>query len=716
METNPKNSDSQIINYVSDDSGIAKSQVQKTISLFEEGATIPFIARYRKEVTGGLDETQLRTIQTQHRYYQQLNDRKKTILSTIQGQGKLTDSLEHSINTCRDKQALEDLYLPYKVKRKTKADIAIENGYLPLAELIIAQCDTRSKSVILQGYSNEALNGAQHIISQRMSETAQYRQWLRQVMSKTGVLRTKLTAKAKEKKTKFDMYADFSEPLHRAASHRILAIRRGETEKLVTWKITIDDERALTYLRDKMIRNKSFSMIESLNDAIEDAYKRLFMHSLQTECFNSKCSEAETDSITVFSKNLRNLLMSGPAGAKSIMGIDPGFRTGCKVAIIDQTGYYKESATIYPTPPQQKRESAETIVVDLLKRYEVRFIAIGNGTGSKETMQFIKQVLKTHELDIVPVVVNEAGASVYSASEVAIEEYPDLDVTIRGAISIAHRLQDPLSELVKIDPKSIGVGQYQHDVNQTHLKEALTFTTESAVNAVGADLNTASAALLSYVAGIGPTLSKNIIKYRNENGPFSDRKTLLKVTKLGPKAFQQCAGFLRIKSGKISLDNSAIHPESYTLVKKMASTLATSLSELIGHDQKIDQLTLSDYVTDAIGLPTLRDIVFELKKPGLDPRAEFSYAAFDTSMDDISDLTIGMTLAGTVTNVTNFGAFVDIGVHQDGLVHISKLSNTFVKNPHDIVSVGDSVKVSILEVDLELKRIQLARVIGPHNV
>ena len=708
MEINLKNNDPQIIRYVSEDSTIAKPQVQKTISLFEEGATLPFIARYRKEVTGGLDETQLRTIQTKYQYYQQLNDRKKTILSTIKDQGKLTDSLEFSITACRDKQTLEDLYLPYKVKRKTKADIAIENGFLPLADLIVAQRDIRSKEAILQPYPNEALTGAQHIIAQRVSDTAQYRQWLRQLMAETGVLNSKLTSKAKGQKTKFDMYADFSEPLHRAASHRILAIRRGETEKLVTWKITIDDARALTYLRDKMIKNKSFSMIEFLNDAIDDAYKRIMMPSLQTECFNAKCSEAETESISVFSKNLRNLLMSGPVGAKAIMGIDPGFRTGCKLAVIDPTGHYKQSATIYPTQAQQQCESAEKTVIALLNQYDVAFIAIGNGTASKETMQFIKHILKTNKLDVTPVIVNEAGASVYSASEVAIEEYPDLDVTIRGAISIAHRLQDPLSELVKIDPKSIGVGQYQHDVNQTQLKEALTFTTESAVNTVGADLNTASAALLSYVAGIGPTLSKNIIQYRNENGPFSDRKTLLKVPKLGPKAFQQCAGFLRIKSAKTPLDNSAIHPESYALVKNMARALATPLSELIGNNQKIDQLTLSNYVTDAIGLPTLRDIVSELKKPGLDPRSEFSYAAFDESIDDISDLTIGMTLAGTVTNVTNFGAFVDIGVHQDGLVHISKLSNMFVKNPHDIVSVGDSINVSVLEVDLDRKRIQLA--------
>ncbi|MDA1353973.1 MAG: Tex family protein [bacterium] len=702
---------SQLIQFVSEDCGIAISQVQKTIGLFEDGATLPFVARYRKEVTGGLDETQLRSIQTYFQYYQQLDDRKKTILSTIEDQGKLTEGLTTTILNCRDKQTLEDLYLPYKVKRKTKADVAIEKGFLPLAELIWAQRDARSKSDMLQGYSSAALEGAGHILAQRISDTASYRQALRHMMVKTGVLRTKLTAKAKEQKTKFDMYADFSELLQRSASHRVLAIRRGETEKYVTWKIGIDDERALATLGNQIIKNKSFALLDCLQDAIEDAYKRLFLPSLQTECFNGKCEDAETDSIEVFSKNLHNLLMSGPAGAKVIMGIDPGFRTGCKLAVVDDTGRFKESATIYPTPPQEKRELAEKTIVTLLNRYNVDFIAIGNGTASKETMQFIKQVVNAHGHVAVPVIVNEAGASVYSASELAIAEYPDLDVTIRGAISIAHRLQDPLSELVKIDPKSIGVGQYQHDVNQAQLKEALTFTIESAVNTVGADLNTASAALLRYVAGIGPALSKNIVSYRNENGPFKDRKALLKVPKLGAKAFQQCAGFLRVKGGETPLDNSAIHPEAYGIVQQMASALGRSVSDLIGDEQLIDQLNLSDYVTDIIGLPTLRDIAMELKKPGLDPRSEFSYAAFDESIDDVSDLTIGMTLEGTVTNVTNFGAFVDIGVHQDGLIHISKLSDTFVKNPHDIVSVGDAVKVSVLQVDLDLKRIQLARIV-----
>ena len=700
----------QAIQTLSQTCNISQSQAKHALELFDEGATLPFIARYRKEATGGLDETQLRTLQTHYTHYTQLEDRKSTILSAIKEQGKLTPDLEKSIQDCREKQLLEDIYLPYKVKRKTKADVAIEKGFLPLAELLLKQRDNRSKKDILQPYPTEALEGALHIVTQRIAVNPNYRQWLRQLMVKTGVITTKLSSKNTEEKSKFDMYTDFSEPLHRSASHRILAIRRGSDEKQLSWKIVVDTDRAITYLKNQLIKNASFSLIDSVNEAIEEAYKKYLLPSLQTDCFNAKCEEAETESISVFSKNLHSLLMGAPLGSKVVMGIDPGFRTGCKVAIVDETGRYTQSTTIYPTIPNQKKQEAEPTIVKLLNTHKVAFIGIGNGTASKETMQFIKALLKKNELEAIPVIVNEAGASVYSASEIAIEEYPQLDVSIRGAISIAHRLQDPLSELVKIDPKSIGVGQYQHDVNQTQLKEALGFTTESAVNTVGVDLNTASSALLSYVSGIGPKLAKNISAYRNENGPFISRKALLKVPKLGPKVFQQCAGFLRIKSAKQPLDNSAIHPEAYTIVTQMAADLNTPLSDLIGNSEKVDQLKLHNYVTDSIGLPTLRDISAELKKPGLDPRAEFTYASFDDAVDDISDLSIGMALEGYVTNVTNFGAFVDIGVHQDGLVHISKLSNTFVKNPHDIVSAGDLIKVTVIELDLARKRIQLSAV------
>jgi len=699
----------QLLDYVSNKANVSTSQVRKTIALFDEGATLPFIARYRKEVTGGLDETQLRAIQTNHIYYQQLDARKTTILDTITEQGKLTNNLKQQILGCLDKQSLEDLYLPYKTKRKTKADIAIEKGFLPLAELILKQEDQRSKAELLRAYCEDALIGAQHIIAQRISDTPAYRQWLRDFVAKTGVLTTKLTPKAVGQDTKFDMYANFSEPLRGAASHRLLAIRRGENEKLVSWKIKVDDDRAITHLKRKLLSNPSFALNDTLNDAILDAYKRLLMPSIQTDCFNSKCSDAEIDSIAVFSKNFENLLLTAPAGATYVMGIDPGFRTGCKIAIVDQTGSYKESTAIYLIGSKDTLKTAEKTVISLLDQYPIDFIAIGNGTASKETMRFIKETLKAHNSTVVPVIVNEAGASVYSASELAIQEYPDLDVSIRGAISIAHRFQDPLAELVKIDPKAIGVGQYQHDVNQTQLKEALGFTTESAVNAVGVDLNTASASLLSYVAGIGITLAKNITSYRDLHGAFSTRKALLKVPKLGPKAFQQCAGFLRIKSAKHPLDNSAIHPESYALVEKMANAVSTPLCELIGNEQQLERLTLSDFISDTVGLPTLQDILSELRKPGLDPRAEFSYATFDDKIDKVSDLKIGMSLEGVVTNVTNFGAFVDIGVHQDGLIHISKLSDTFVKNPHDIISVGQTVKVSVIEIDTTRNRIQLQR-------
>ena len=698
--------------YISDESQVSKTQIYKTLTLFKEGATLAFIARYRKEVTGGLDERQLRTIQSRYLYYQALEERKETVLKAIKEQAKLTESLAAKIHQCRDKNELEDLYLPYKSKRKTKADKAIEEGFLPLAELIVAQRDSRSKAAILEGYPDTALEGAMCIIAQQISDTLEYRQWLRQKILKTGVLSTKLTKKEAEDQTKYAMYAAFSEPLNRAASHRLLAIRRGEKEKSLRWKVTIDEEIALSYLFRKVMINPSFSLKDALQDAIREAYKKTLFPSLQTECFNIKCAQAETESIAVFSKNLDALLMTAPAGKKVIMGIDPGFRTGCKVAIVDETGCYQESFTIFPTPPVEKTKEAESRILECVKRYPIEFIAIGNGTASKETMRFIKAVIKKHELGLVPVVVNESGASVYSASEIAIEEYPHLDVSIRGAISIAHRLQDPLSELVKIEPKSIGVGQYQHDVNQTQLHEALRLTTELAVNTVGVDLNTASASLLSYVSGIGEALAKAIVSYRDQNGPFTSRQALLKVPKLGPKAFEQSAGFLRIKMAKEVLDNSAIHPEAYDVVRQMARDVSLPIAELIANDDTITRLDLSQYVTETIGLPTLRDIVEELKKPGLDPRDEFTYAEFDEAIDDISDLRVGMSLEGTVTNVTNFGAFVDIGVHQDGLIHISKLSHSFVKNPHELISVGDALKVTVLEIDIKRKRIQLSA-IGP---
>ncbi|MFT5170237.1 MAG: hypothetical protein ACI9BD_000003 [Candidatus Marinamargulisbacteria bacterium] len=706
----------KLLNYLVEDCGISQSPVRAALSLFGEGATIPFVARYRKEKTGGLDETQLRQIQTRSDYYETLFSRQQAILKSIEEQGQLTDSLRTQIDMSRDKQALEDIYLPYKKRRKTKADIAAENGLAPLAQIILAQKATGSKADIVAPFFRSdgpvetaalALEGAVHIIAQSISDSSQHRQWIRHQMANSGFLASRITTKFKKEKTKFDMYADFSEKLKSAASHRVLAIRRGEKEKVLNWKIIIDDEKVLSYLTDKVVRNPRFCLVEILQAAIRDAYDRLLKPSLQTACFGQKVEESEQAS-----KNLENLLLAAPTGAKVIMGIDPGFRTGCKIAIVNQMGQYQATVTIFPVPPHQKMAEAEVKVLQLIKQYGVELIAVGNGTGSKETMQFIKGLVKSHSLDVTPVVVNESGASVYSASELAVQEYPTLDVTVRGAISIAHRLQDPLAELVKIDPKAIGVGQYQHDVNQTDLKEALTFTTGLAVNSVGVDLNTASASLLTYVSGIGPTIAQNIVSYREKNGPFKDRKALLKVPKLGPKAYEQCTGFLRIKGAKNPLDDSAIHPESYRAVQQMAASMGCSVDTLIGNGDQINQLKLGDFVTEAMGLTTLQDIVKELLKPGLDPRAEFSYATFDDAVDDIGDLKEGMALEGVVTNVTNFGAFVDIGVHQDGLIHISKLSHTFVKNPHDVIAVGDRVQVKVVGVDLDLKRIQLARVLA----
>ncbi|MBT5988818.1 RNA-binding transcriptional accessory protein [bacterium] len=680
-----------IINHIANETGIAEKQIRATVGLFLEGATIPFVARYRKEKTGGLDEVQIKTIQERYNYYEELGARKETILKTIEEQEKLTPELKNRIEKCFDKQTLEDIYLPYKPKRKTKADIAIEKGYKPLADFIWAQNGTTNLEA-----GPDAIKGAQDIMAQQVSDTAEYRQYIRRYVFCKANIVCKVTKDWFDKKSKFEMYYNFSENLAKAASHRVLAIRRGTKEKVISWKLVVKDEELINYLESKVVKNPSFVFAQELKEAIADAYKRLIFPSIQTECFTTKVLEAETESIKVFSTNLKNLLLFSPVGQKEILGLDPGFRTGCKVAAIDDLGNYQGKATIFPTEPFNKIKEATEIVLKLIKDYKVKLVAIGNGTASKETMQFIKKMFKDHKLDVIPVIVNEAGASVYSASEIAQKEFPNLDLTVRGAISIARRLQDPLAELVKIDPKAIGVGQYQHDVNQVNLKESLDFTTEFCVNFVGVDLNTASSSLLSYVSGIGPVLAENIVQYRNQNGAFKNRKTLKKVTKLGPKAFEQCAGFLRVKNGDNPLDNTGIHPESYNIAKKIVGQLET--------------VNLNEYVTEEVGLPTLKDIKKELEKPGLDPREEFSYAKFDDNIDDIKDLKKGMVLEGVVTNVTNFGAFTDIGVHQDGLIHISQLSDTFVKNPADIVSAGQCVKVEVIGLDLDLKRIQLKRI------
>ncbi|MCK4810626.1 MAG: RNA-binding transcriptional accessory protein [Candidatus Omnitrophica bacterium] len=708
-----------MIKNIVSDLGIAKPLIENTTSLLNDGATIPFISRYRKEKTGGLDETQVRNISEKLQYYIELEKRKDTILKAIKEQGKLTDELYGQIAQCREKQKLEDLYLPYKPKKRTKATLAREKGLEPLANIILLQQVTQgSKQEIVKQYFfpakgvatyDEAMAGALDIVAEKISDNAEVRDVLRKYVPSRGLFVSKVQKKWVKKKSKYESYYDFSEPITRSLSHRILAVRRGTKEKVLSWRIVAEQERAIQLIESEIVKNRRTLFIEELLDALKDSYKRLLFPSIENEVFLVKLEEAEKEAINVFSKNLRNLLLFPPAGHKIIIGVDPGFRTGCKIVVIDRNGSFKEYQQIFPHPPGNKKEKAEKILKRLICKYKAELIAIGNGTASRETSIFVNEVIKKHNLDIRSLIVSEAGASVYSASETAKEEFPDLDVTVRGAISIGRRLQDPLSELVKIDPKSIGVGQYQHDVNQVELKKALSFVVESCVNYVGVDLNTASVELLSYVSGIGKVAAKNIVRYFSEQGSFKDKRELLKVPRLGDKVFQQCAGFLRILGSNNPLDNSAIHPESYHIVEKMARDCGVEAQELIGNEILVTKINASRYVTGEIGLLTLNDILEELKKPGLDPRKEFTGIQFSSEINDIKDLRVDMVLEGIVTNVTNFGAFVDIGVHQDGLIHISRLSDKFVKSPHDIVSVGDTVKVKIISLDKELKRIGLER-------
>lgn len=708
-----------IIKNIVSDLGIAKPLIENTTSLLNDGATIPFISRYRKEKTGGLDETQVRNISEKLQYYIELEKRKDTILKAIKEQGKLTDELYGQIAQCREKQKLEDLYLPYKPKKRTKAALAREKGLEPLADIIFLQQVTQgSKQEIVKQYFfpakgvatyDEAMAGALDIVAEKISDNAEVRDVLRKYVPSRGLFVSKVQKKWVKKKSKYESYYDFSEPITRSLSHRILAVRRGTKEKVLSWRIVAEQERAIQLIELEIVKNRRTLFIEELLDALKDSYKRLLFPSIENEVFLVKLEEAEKEAINVFSKNLRNLLLFPPAGHKIIIGVDPGFRTGCKIVVIDRNGSFKEYQQIFPHPPGNKKEKAEKILKRLICKYKAELIAIGNGTASRETSIFVNKVIKKHNLDIRSLIVSEAGASVYSASETAKAEFPDLDVTVRGAISIGRRLQDPLSELVKIDPKSIGVGQYQHDVNQVELKKALSFVVESCVNYVGVDLNTASVELLSYVSGIGKVAAKNIVRYFSEQGSFKDKRELLKVPRLGDKVFQQCAGFLRILGSNNPLDNSAIHPESYHIVEKMARDCGVEAQELIGNEILVTKINASRYVTGEIGLLTLNDILEELKKPGLDPRKEFTGIQFSSEINDIKDLRVDMVLEGIVTNVTNFGAFVDIGVHQDGLIHISRLSDKFVRSPHDIASVGDTVKVKIISLDKELKRIGLER-------
>lgn len=698
---------------------IAGGQVRATIELLDSGNTIPFIARYRKEATRGLDEQALRDIEDSLAKARELGQRKSTILKTIDQQGQLTAELRRQIETCDDKKELEDLYLPFKPKRRTRATIARERGLQPLAEILMRQEQlNRSRSEVLRPYvspekdvpdEEAVLRGACDIVAEVWSEDANVRGWLVKQAADYGKIVSKVRRGKKDPASKFEMYFDHQEPVKRVPSHRLLAMKRGEAEGVLRVGLRLDDEFVLRKLNRQWIINPRFEFHADLLPTVEDCYRRLLLPATESATLQALKEAADDEAIAVFAKNLRELLLSPPAGPHVTIGIDPGFRTGCKVAVVDGTGKFFASVTIYPAPPRNDTQGAAETLKELIARFDARLIAIGNGTASRETDAFVTTTLRTNGLQIAKVVVSESGASIYSASEIAAREYPDLDVTVRGAISIAHRLQDPLAELVKIDPKSIGVGQYQHDVNQTQLRKCLDREVQSCVNSVGVDVNMASAPLLSYIAGIGPKLAQGIVDYRDAHGRFESRQELCEVPKLGRKAFEQAAGFLRIRDGEQPLDNSAVHPESYYVVNRMATRLNVATNGLVGNAVLADKLDANDFVDDRFGLPTIQDILGELAKPGRDPRSEFKVAKFTEDVNELEDLKEGMILEGVVTNVTRFGAFVDIGVHQDGLIHISQLANTFVEDPGDVVSVGDVLRVKVLDVDLDRRRIALSR-------
>ncbi|MEH1830707.1 MAG: Tex family protein [Nostoc sp.] len=696
-------------------------QVQNALELLAEGATIPFIARYRKERTDEMNEVQLRELADRYTYLTELEERKSVILNAIADQGKLTDELKAKISSCLQKTELEDLYLPYRPKRRTRATIAREKGLEPLAEFIkslnvknaaTASLEEEAAEYISQTKgvktAEEALKGAADILAEEVAEKAELRAYIRDYLLEEGVFVSRIKDDYPEGTTKFEMYRNYQIRVKNIAPHNMLALCRGETEKVLSFEIAFDEDTVLYYLESKEIKTKVRTIRDFYQSMLKDAFNRLMKISLMGEVISENKVCADMESIKTFETNLRELLLSAPAGMKPTLAIDPGFRTGCKVAVLDQTGKFLEYQAVFPHQAAEQRLKAAQTVKNLIEKYKIELIAIGNGTASRETEEFVTQVLQTIERKPVKVMVNESGASIYSASTVALEEFPDLDITVRGAISIGRRLQDPLAELVKIDPKSIGVGQYQHDVDQKLLKKKLDDTVESCVNYVGVDLNTASKELLTSVSGITVTVANNIVAHRNQHGAFKNRRQLLKVPKLGPKAFEQAAGFLRIRGGNNPLDNTAVHPESYSVVEAIASDLNVPLNQVIQIAEKLKKTNLKKYVTDSVGEPTLRDILSELEKPGRDPRAEFKYATFKEGIKEINDLKVGMELEGIITNVANFGAFVDIGVHQDGLVHVSQLADKFVDDPKKVVKVGQVVKVQVLEINEKLKRISLS--------
>jgi uncharacterized protein len=707
----------RILPWLIEESGLKRFQVENTVSLLREGATVPFIARYRKEQTGEMDEVAIRVIEERFAYFTELEERKRTVLKSIEEQGKLTSELAQRIEVTRQKTELEDLYLPFKPKRRTKAIIAKERGLEPLADLIAAQQLTgvTIEEAVHPFVDAErevpdaaaALEGAGHILAERIAENADYRAFVRRLTWEQGKISARVAVDKKDVVTKYEMYYDYQEKLNEVPSHRMLAMRRGEKEEVLFLSIQAPVEDILAGLRNRFITGTSIWQ-ELLSRVVEDAYKRLLAPSIEVELRLEAKQRADEAAIKVFADNLRNLLLAPPAGGKRVLGIDPGLRTGCKAAAVEATGRFVDHLTIYPHSGKGKADAARQELLTLVAGNAVEMIAVGNGTAGRETEQFVQDTLTSAGLHLPVVLVSEAGASVYSASDIAREEFPDLDLTVRGAISIARRLQDPLAELVKIDPKSIGVGQYQHDVSQSQLKKSLDAVVESCVNYVGVDLNTASWALLSYVSGLSASLAKAIVLYRDEHGTFATRKALLQVPRFGAKAYEQSAGFLRIREGSNPLDNTAVHPERYALVESMASDLGVSLEKLVADPALVSRIDLAGYVTEQVGLPTLRDILEELKKPGRDPRKEFEAAAFRDDIREISDVKEGLVLQGVVTNVTAFGAFVDIGVHQDGLVHVSHLADRFIKDPNEAVSVGQLVKVKVLAVDLERKRISLS--------
>ena len=711
-----------IAKVIASELGIKVNQVEATVKLIDEGSTIPFIARYRKEVTGSLNDEVLRDLYERLNYLRNLEERKETVIASIREQEKLTPELEKQILDAMTLVAVEDLYRPYKQKRRTRATIAKEKGLEGLANIIYLQLTENPVEKEAEAYLSEekevhsvseAIAGALDIIAENISDEAEYRTYIRDITTKEGKLVT--TAKDAEAKSVYEMYYDFEEPISKAAGYRVLAINRGEKEKFISVKIIAPEERILGYLEKKIIVKDNPNTTALLKAAIEDSYKRLIAGAIEREIRSDLTERAEDGAITVFGKNLTQLLMQPPIAGQVVLGWDPAFRTGCKLAVVDATGKVFDTVVVYPTEPQKKIAEAKRIVHNLIKKYGITLISVGNGTASRESEQVIVELLKEIPEKVQYIIVNEAGASVYSASKLATEEFPNFDVGQRSAASIARRLQDPLAELVKIDPKSIGVGQYQHDMNQKKLGEALTGVVEDCVNKVGVDLNTASASLLEYVSGITKVIAKNIVAYREENGRFTDRRQLLKVAKLGPKAFEQCAGFMRIQGGKNPLDATSVHPESYEAATKLLEKLGYSLEDitsqgLVGLSMLAkNRKQLAEELE--IGEVTLDDIIKELEKPARDPREEMPKPILRTDVLEMEDLTEGMVLKGTVRNVIDFGAFVDIGVHQDGLVHISQITNKkFIKHPLEVVSVGDIVEVKVLSVDLERKRIQLSMI------